>query len=82
MQQRQNLMEVAKFMALTQTDAGIIVLRTSVTKTALTQLENGVLSAHDYLTQVIAEDLARQNSLLHRLQFLQAEYNYSTVVGH
>lgn len=73
--------EVKKMTALLRTDDEIIVLRQQVKQTASAQLENGVLSAHDYLVQVIAEDEARQNRMLHQLQLLQALYQHRYIAG-
>jgi outer membrane protein TolC len=80
--QKQYSAEIVKFLELARTDDRIIGLRNSVKNAAAAQLENGVLSAHDYLTQVNAEDQARQNRILHRVQLLQAEYNYQNLMGH
>jgi hypothetical protein len=79
--QKQYNAEIAKLMELIWTDERIIALRTSVKNAAGAQLENGVLSAHDYLTQVNAEDQARQARILHRVQMLQAGYNYQNLNG-
>jgi len=40
-----------------------------------------VLSAHDYITEVNAEDEARQNLILHQIQLLQARYSYQNTTG-
>jgi hypothetical protein len=40
-----------------------------------------VLSAHDYINQVIAEDQARQNKIIHEVQLLQAQYSYQNITG-
>jgi outer membrane protein TolC len=79
--QKQFNAEIVKWLELTRTDDRIIVLRTSVKNAASAQLENGVLSIHDYLTQVNAEDQARQNQILHRMRLLEAEYNYQNLTG-
>lgn len=73
--------EVKKYLELIQNDNAIIGLRESVKKAAVAQLENGVLSAHDYINQVIAEDQVRQNLILHEVLLLQAEYNYQNSTG-
>ena len=78
LQQKESLQ---KFDSLIQKDNSIIELRTSVKKAAFAQLENGVLSAHDYINQVIAEDQARQNKIIHEVQLLQAQYNYQNITG-
>jgi hypothetical protein len=66
---------------LDKKDDAIINLRESVKKASAAQLENGVLSAHDYITEVNAEDQARQNRILHEMQLLQAQYNYQDTMG-
>lgn len=78
LQQNEN---VQKYDSLLDKDDAIIDLRASVKKAAYAQLENGVLSAHDYITQVNAEDQARQTKILHEMQMLQAQYSYQNIVG-
>jgi outer membrane protein TolC len=77
-QQNEN---VQKYDSLIEKDDAIIKLRASVKKAAYAQLENGVLSAHDYINQVNAEDQARQSKILHEMQLLQAQYSYQNIVG-
>jgi outer membrane protein TolC len=79
--QKQQHAEVQKYLELIKKDDAIIALRESVKKAASAQLENGVLTAHDYITEVNAEDQARQNLILHEVQLLQAEYNYQNTTG-
>ena len=79
--QKQQHQDVAKYLELVNKDDAIISLRESVKKAAAAQLENGVLSAHDYITEVNAEDEARQNLILHQVQLLQSQYNYQNTVG-
>ena len=74
--QKQESAAIQKFTDLFKKDNEIITLRESVKKAASAQLENGVLSAHDYITQVNAEDQARQSLILHEIQLLQEQYNY------
>ncbi|HUZ59467.1 MAG TPA: TolC family protein [Hanamia sp.] len=79
--QRQQNENVQKYDSLLDKDDAIINLRASVKKAAYAQLENGVLSAHDYINQVNAEDQARQTKILHEMQLLQAQYSYQNIVG-
>lgn len=79
--QKQQDANVEKYDSLIQKDDAIIELRTSVKKAAFAQLENGVLSAHDYINQVNAEDQARQSKILHEMQLLQAQYSYQNIIG-
>jgi hypothetical protein len=62
-------------------DQQIITLRTSVKNAAVAQLENGVITSHDYISQVNAENQARQNLVLHEIQLLQIQYNSKNTSG-
>lgn len=62
-------------------DQQIIALRTSVKNAAVAQLENGVITSHDYISQVNAENQARQNLVLHEIQLLQIQYNSKNTSG-
>jgi len=73
--------QIANYRELVRTDDQIVDLRNSVKHSARAQLQNGVLSAHDYITQVNAEDQARQQKILHQVQLLQAEYSYQNSTG-
>ena len=73
--------DVAKYIELIKQDQQIILLRNSVKNASAAQLENGVITAHDYITQVNAEDQSRQSLILHRVQLLLAQYNYQTTSG-
>ena len=79
--QKQQDSDIGKYIELVKKDDAIIGLRESVKKAASAQLENGVLSAHDYLTEVNSEDQARQNRILHQMQLLQAQYTYQNTTG-
>lgn len=73
--------EVEKLSSLIESDEEIISLRERVKNTAKVQLENGTLSAIDYLSYVNAEDQARQNKILHNIQYLMASYAYRSTAG-
>jgi len=79
--QKQQQAAISKFADLLKNDNAIIQLRESVKKASAAQLENGVLSVHDYILVVNAEDQARQNLILHQIQMLQAQYNYQNTMG-
>jgi len=73
--------EIDKLNKLIQSDNEIIELRRSVTDAAKAQLENGVMTANDYLVEVNAEDQSRQALINHELQLLQAQIIYNTIKG-
>ena len=80
-QLKQQQSEVDKLQKLVDTDKEIIDLRISVKDAAKAQLENGVITANDYLREVNAEDQARQSLISHQIQLLQAQINYQTISG-
>lgn len=79
--QRQQYVAIQKYNDLLRKDDAIIELRKKVKQAASAQLENGVLTAHDYIVQVHAEDMARKNRLLHEIQLLQARFSYLHITG-
>jgi outer membrane protein TolC len=80
-QLKQQNAEIEKFRLLVAADDEIIALRKTVTDAAKAQLENGVITAGDYLREVNAEDQARQALISHELQLLQAQINYQMISG-
>lgn len=78
-QQNEN---VRKYMELIRQDEEAIALRESVTKSAEAQLNNGVITTHEYIQKVNAEHLTRQNKILHGIQLLQAKYNQKYISGY
>jgi len=80
-QLQQQKADIDKYTALAATDNEIIQLRQQVTEAAKAQLENSVITAHDYLMQVNTEDAARQSLVLHQLQLRQAQITYAITTG-
>jgi len=73
--------EIDKYQQLLASDDEIIGLRSKVKTTAMAQLENGVITSNDFLTEVNDEDQARQGKILHEIQLLMAQYNQQTTTG-
>ena len=80
-QLKQQQSEIDKLQKLVSTDQEIIDLRIKVKEAAKAQLENGVITANDYLREVNAEDQARQSLITHQVQLIQAQINYQTISG-
>jgi outer membrane protein TolC len=80
-QLKQQESEFDKLQKLIATDNDIIDLRIKVKDAAKAQLENGVITANDYLREVNAEDQARLSLITHQIQLLQAQINYQTISG-
>jgi len=79
--QKQEQNDIDKYVELLKKDDAIIALRESVKKAANAQLANGVLSARDFISDVNAEDQARQSKILHMVELLQTMYNYKILTG-
>lgn len=80
-QLKQQQSEIDKLQQLIDADREIIALRINVKDAAKAQLENGVITANDYLREVNAEDQARQSLIVHEVQLLQARINYQIIKG-
>jgi outer membrane protein TolC len=80
-QLKQQQAEIDKWRQLVASDDAILALRSSVKAAAKARLDNGVMTANDYLREVNAEDQARQAKIAHELQLLQAQINYQTIAG-
>jgi outer membrane protein TolC len=73
--------DVMKYSSLLKQDETIISLRSSVAQAAKSQLENGVVTTHDFITKTNEENLARQSKILHSIQLIQAQYEYKNTTG-
>ena len=78
---QQKMSELTKFKDLVDTDNQILALRMSVKNAASAQLENGVITVNDYLREVLSEENARQQAILHNIQLLQAQQALKTTAG-
>jgi outer membrane protein TolC len=64
-----------------ESDQELIEIRSEVKKTAEAQLSNGVITSETYLEISNKENLAREMSILHEVQLLQAKENLKTLLG-
>lgn len=79
--QRQDDALIGQYKALLADDWYIVRARTHVRDVAAAQMAAGSLSVHDYITQLDAQNAAIETQLLHKIQLLQAQYNYRNVSG-
>ena len=77
----QHEVEIQKLRRLIEVDEAIISLRHSVRETAAVQLEEGVITATDFVREVNAEDRAQQTRALHKTQLLLAQAKYQLTSG-
>ncbi|GAB3740214.1 TolC family protein [Spirosoma horti] len=80
-QLRQQQTEIERLRDQLGQDAEIVALRTRVRQAAAVQLDNGVLAARDYTTELTNENQALLNQKLHELQLMQAIIHYRTLTG-
>ena len=71
----QNNNELDKIQKLIDKDSELIALRESIKMASLAQLENGVITTSDYLREVNELDRARNQKILHEIQYLLTQYN-------
>jgi outer membrane protein TolC len=64
-----------------QTDSAIVDLRTSVTKLSAVKLEQGTMTATDYINDLNGETQSRIQMKTHVIQLVQEKINYLTIKG-
>lgn len=73
--------DIEKAKELMQKDDEIIALREQIKTTSEVKVENGTLSVNDYLQDIVLADMARQNKVLHEMQWLLALYQLNIEKG-
>ncbi len=71
----QNNSDLDKIHQLINKDNELIELRESIKKASLAQLENGVITTNDYLREVNELDRAKNQKIIHEIQYLLTQYN-------
>ncbi|RMH53953.1 MAG: TolC family protein [Bacteroidetes bacterium] len=72
---------IARLEAVLERDAAIIALRQRISDEAASRLQNGVITATQYVLERNALQQARQTADLHRIQLAQARALYLTTLG-
>lgn len=80
-QLKQQLDEIAKIEKLIQSDKEIVALRDQIKNTSLVQLNNGVITANDYLREINEYDLANQALVQHQTQLIQSKLQFQLIKG-
>ncbi|MCB9170586.1 MAG: TolC family protein [Flavobacteriales bacterium] len=78
--ERQDL-EIAKLDRLIEMDRDIVESRRTIRETAASQLENGVITAQDYVGYQNAQDQAMLDLELHRIQAVMARIDRERILG-
>jgi outer membrane protein TolC len=80
-QVQQYLADIQKADELIKSDEEIIRLRKSITLAAASQLENGTITATEFVTEQIAGEQALLARNLHKMQLLQSKALYKAATG-
>lgn len=73
--------EIEKIKDLVETDEEIVRLRESVRKSAEAKAANGTLSILDLMKEVNAEQMAKQDKIMHQIQLIHAIYNLKYITN-
>jgi outer membrane protein TolC len=74
--------QINKIAKLIESDDALLKLRKSIAETASSELENGTITATDYLVDLNAQTVAQISTEIHKLQLLQATANYNSILGY
>jgi outer membrane protein TolC len=73
--------DIAKNEDLIKSDNEIITLRESIVKTSSSQLENGIITATEYLTEMNNLSQAKVNLQTHMIELVKTKVDYLTLKG-
>ncbi|HTX87731.1 MAG TPA: TolC family protein [Bacteroidales bacterium] len=73
--------EILKLTDLLRQDQDIVDLRAQITRTASSQLTNGIITSSEYIARLNEEIQARLNMELHRIQLVRARLSYLYTLG-
>jgi len=78
---QRHISDIARLRQQIKSDDEAVTLRARITRQAASQLENGVITSTDYLTERNAESRAQLALEIHRIQLAQARAQYLTTIG-
>jgi len=73
--------EAEKLRQLINKDDEILSLQTKIVQRSFSQLNNGVITATDYLTELNERTIIEINRKIHQIQLLQSNYNWLNTSG-
>ncbi len=74
--------EINHLAASLEKDKEIVALRRNIRNVSAAQLDNGVMTVHDYLTDLHAETQAVITEKTHRIQWVYATLHYQVIKGY
>jgi len=78
---QKNISDIKKLSDLLLRDQELVDLRKGITKTASSQLTNGVITSSDYVLRVNDETQARMGLEIHKVQLIKAKISYLYNMG-
>ncbi|RLD53488.1 MAG: TolC family protein, partial [Bacteroidetes bacterium] len=75
------LADIRKIEEIIKRDEEIITLRERISRASSSQLDNGVITSTEYLTEINAEATAKLNLTTHKIQLEKAKIDYSASLG-
>ncbi len=76
-----NVAEIQRLTGMLEKDEEIIALRSRITKSSSSQLDNGVITSSDFVNRVNEEIQANLSRELHRIQLVKAKISYLYTLG-
>ena len=73
--------EIRKAEELISRDRELIELREKISKSVSSQLDNGVITSSQYLTEINAEASAKLDLESHKIQLVKAKLDYQAALG-
>lgn len=73
--------EIRKVKEMISRDLQIIELREKITKSTSSQLDNGVITSTDYLTEINAESRSKLDLQAHKIKLVKAKLDYKATLG-
>ena len=73
--------QLKKLQKLIEQDKENVALHQIITQAAQVQLDNGVITTHEYLQKINAQHLAQQTLQLHQIQLIQAQENQKLILN-
>ncbi len=78
---QQDLSDIHKYQELLERDTEAVALRNRIAEQAASQLENGVVTATDYLIERNAASRASLTRTVHEIELARAKVSYLTTIG-
>jgi outer membrane protein TolC len=73
--------QISKLEKMIDNDLKMVALRTDITKSSASKLENETITTSDYIQELQAETVSKLNAELHKIQLNEAQEKYKLIKG-